>query len=317
MIEFLQIDFPALLAATLAGIVCGLLGNLLVLRRQSLMGDAISHAVLPGIVLSFLLTGGLHATSVMVGATLSATFAALLIEGIRRLGAIEPGASMGVVFTLMFAIGILLVSSGDSQNVHLEPEHVLFGQLENVIWLDATGWQDLLSLKALASLPAEVLLLAGVLLATVVFLTAFHKELKVTSFDPAFASALGIPAILFHLLLMIMVAVATIAAFTAVGSILVIGLLVCPAATARLLTDNYRTQMLLSALLAAVASILGYLLGSLLPLQLGWTFSLSASGMITVVAGLMFGCVALWRVRDQRIDSDALSLNRTDLKSDA
>lgn len=316
MIEFLQIDFPALLAATLAGIVCGLLGNLLVLRRQSLMGDAISHAVLPGIVLSFLLTGGLHATSVMVGATLSATFAALLIEGIRRLGAIEPGASMGVVFTLMFAIGILLVSSGDSQNVHLEPEHVLFGQLENVIWLDATGWQDLLSLKALASLPAEVLLLAGVLLATVVFLTAFHKELKVTSFDPAFASALGIPAILFHLLLMIMVAVATIAAFTAVGSILVIGLLVCPAATARLLTDNYRTQMLLSALLAAVASILGYLLGSLLPLQLGWTFSLSASGMITVVAGLMFGLVALWRVRDQRIDSDALSLNRTDIKSD-
>lgn len=313
MIEFLQIDFPALLAATLAAIVCGLLGNLLVLRRQSLMGDAISHAVLPGIVLSFLLTGGLHATSVIIGATVSATFAALLIEGIRRLGAIEPGASMGVVFTLMFAIGIVLVSAGDSQNVHLEPEHVLFGQLENIIWFNAGGWEDLFSLAALSGLPTEVLLLVGVLVMTLVFLTLFHKELQVTSFDPAFASAVGIPALVFHLLLMIMVAVATIAAFTAVGSILVIGLLVCPAATARLLTDNYKIQMLLSALLAALASITGYLLGSLLPLYLGWSFSLSASGMITVVAGLLFGGVALWRARDQRTETDALSLDSADI----
>ncbi len=292
-IEFLQIDFPAMLAAGLAGVICGLLGNLLVLRRQSLMGDALAHAVLPGIVISFLLTGALGAITVLVGATVSAIVAVVLIEGVRRFGVVEPGASMGVVFTLMFAIGIVLVSVFGADNVHLEPEHILFGQLENIVWLDASGWSDLVSLQSLSTLPAEVLLLAGVLLLTLGFIAMLSRELKLTSFDPSFASAAGLPVMVIHFALMIMVAVATISAFTTVGSILVIGLLVCPAATARLLTDRYDVQMRLSALFGFVASIAGYTLASLLPLYLQLDFSLSASGMIAVFAGLMVVVAAL------------------------
>ena len=296
-IEFLQIDFPAMLAAGLAGVICGLLGNLLVLRRQSLMGDAIAHAVLPGIVISFLLTGALGATTVLLGATVSAIVAVVLIEGVRRFGVVEPGASMGVVFTLMFAIGIVLVSVFGADNVHLEPEHILFGQLENIVWLDASGWSDVLSVERLLTLPSEVLLLGGVLVMTVGFITVLSKELKVTSFDPSFASAAGLPVMVIHFALMIMVAVATISAFTSVGSILVIGLLVCPAATARLLTDCYQWQMRLSALFGLLASLGGYTLGSLVPLYLQLDFSLSASGMIAVFAGLMVVVAALVSLR--------------------
>lgn len=138
--EFVPLSLPPMLIGALAAVACALPGNFLVLRRQALIGDAISHLVLPGIVVAFLLTGATSAGPIMLGAAAAAVVAVALIEAIRRLGRIEPGAAMGVVFTAMFAAGVLLLEQSDTSQVHLDVEHALYGNLESLIWLDATGW---------------------------------------------------------------------------------------------------------------------------------------------------------------------------------
>src|SRR3546814_19522935 len=132
--EFLQLDFPAVATATLAAVCCALLGNFLVLRRQSLMGDAISHAVLPGIVVGFVVAGTRSPLPMIVGATAAAVLAAVLIELVRRLGRIEAGASMGVVFTVMFAFGVLLLEQAAARSVDLDADCVLYGSSESCVF---------------------------------------------------------------------------------------------------------------------------------------------------------------------------------------
>ncbi|HYD98376.1 MAG TPA: metal ABC transporter permease [Alphaproteobacteria bacterium] len=292
-IEFLQIDLPAILAAVLACTVCALHGNFLVLRRQALLGDAISHVVLPGIVIAFLVGGSRAGLPTMLGAAAAAVVAALLIALIQRLGRIESGASMGVVFTVLFALGIVLIEQAAARSVDLDPDCVLYGQLEDILWLVPQGWGDLLSPAIWATLPREVVTLAAVLLLSVLFALLFHKELKLTAFDPGLARSLGIPAGAMQAALTGFVALSAIAAFEAVGSILVIAMLICPAAAARLITDRYGTQMGLSLLFGAGAGLLGYGLAGPLPLALGAGWSLNAAGSIAVVAGLILGAAVL------------------------
>src|SRR4051812_22117411 len=141
--EFLQIDLPALTAAVLACISCALVGNFLVLRRQSLLGDAISHAILPGIVAGFLVTGSRAGLPVILGALAAAVVAGVLIEAVRRLGRLDSGAAMGVVFTVMFAGGVVLIEQGAARAVDLDADCVLYGQLEAILWLAPTRWSDL------------------------------------------------------------------------------------------------------------------------------------------------------------------------------
>ena len=133
--EFVQISLTPLLIGIFAAIACALPGNFLILRRQALIGDAISHVVLPGIVVAFLLTGVLSTWPMMLGAAGAAIFAVILIETIKRLGRIEPGAAMGVTFTALFAAGVLLLEQSDTSGVHLDVEHALYGNLESLIWL--------------------------------------------------------------------------------------------------------------------------------------------------------------------------------------
>ncbi|NRG19669.1 metal ABC transporter permease [Rhizobiales bacterium] len=284
---FLQFDFPSILLGSLAALCCGLLGNFLVLRRQSLMGDAISHVVLPGIVLGFLITGTLDSLPMMLGAGFAALVSVGLIELVRRLGKVEPGAAMGVVFTSMFAAGVLLLEQTGASGVHIDVEHALYGNLESAIWLEAAAWGDLLRPEILATLPVSVLRLVVVNMAVIAFILAFYKELKLVSFDPLFADTLGISSKLVGTLLIVMVAVAAVAAFDAVGSILVIAMFICPAATARLLTDRLSTQLVLSGVVAFSSGIIGYVFAAFGPVWLGHDMSVSAAGMIAVVAGLI------------------------------
>jgi manganese/zinc/iron transport system permease protein len=151
--EFVQLSLVPILIGVLASIACAVLGNFLVLRRQSLIGDAVSHVVLPGIVGAFLVTGTVAAWPMLIGATVAAIIAAVLIEVVRRVGRIEPGAAMGVVFTTLFALGVLLLEQSDASSVHLDVEHALYGNLESLIWLDATGWSSLVNPADLARLP--------------------------------------------------------------------------------------------------------------------------------------------------------------------
>ncbi len=287
MTLFLQLDLAAMLAATLACLVCGLIGNLLLLTRQSLLGDAISHSVLPGIVLGFWVSGTRAAAPMVVGAMAAAVGAALLIALVRRLTRLEPGAAMGVVFSGLFALGLVLIEVTGAHAVDLDVDCVLYGQLEALIWPAATGPASLLDPAALAELPAELTTLAAVFALTLGLLALLWKELRLAAFDPDFAQSIGFAPRPLSLLVLVLVSIACVAAFWAVGSILVIAALVAPAAIARLLTDRYARQFLISGAAAVAMGAGGYWVAALAPAALGLEHGLNAAGMMAVVAGAL------------------------------
>ena len=135
--EFVQLSLTPILIGILAAVACALPGNFLLLRRQALIGDAISHVVLPGIVAAFLVTGTITAVPMMLGAGAAAIVAVVMIEIVKRLGRVEPGAAMGLVFTTLFAAGVLFLEITDTSSVHIDVQHALLGNLESLIWFDA------------------------------------------------------------------------------------------------------------------------------------------------------------------------------------
>ncbi len=292
--EFVPLSLPPLLIGILAAVACALPGNFLVLRRQALIGDAISHVVLPGIVVAFLVTGVVAAWPMMLGAAGAALVAVGLIEAVRRLGNIEPGAAMGVVFTTMFAGGVLLLEQSDTSSVHLDVQHALYGNLESLIWLDATGWASLLDPAALAGVPDELPRMAIVAALVSVLTLVFWRPLKISTFDEGFARTMGLPVTWLGLGLVVVSAVAAVAAFDAVGSIIVIAMFICPPAAARLMTNRLERQIAWSVLFAVLSAVLGYVLAGYGPLWLGRADAVSAAGMIATVSGVILGLAALF-----------------------
>jgi manganese/zinc/iron transport system permease protein len=292
--EFVPLSLPPLLIGILAAVACALPGNFLVLRRQALIGDAISHVVLPGIVVGFLITGTVSTWPMMLGAGGAAVLAVVLIEAIRRLGRIEPGAAMGVVFTTMFAAGVLLLEQSDTSTVHLDVEHALYGNLESLIWLDATGWASLFDPVALAGLPPELIRMAVVFGFIAGLTWLFWRPLKLSTFDEGFARTIGLPVTAIGMGLVIVAAIAAVAAFDAVGSIIVIAMFICPPAAARLMTNRLEHQIAWSVAFASVSAVLGYVMAGYGPLWLGFDSSVSAAGMIATVSGLILAGTALF-----------------------
>lgn len=290
--EFVPLSLTPLLIGTFAAVACALPGNFLLLRRQALIGDAISHVVLPGIVVAFLLTGAIAAGPMLLGAAGAAIAAVILIEAVRRLGRIEPGAAMGVIFTTMFAAGVLLLEQTDTSTVHLDVEHALYGNLESLIWLDATGWSSLWDAEALRYLPPELHRMGLTLLGVVAFIALFWRALKISTFDEGFARTLGIRTNLLGLALVITAAVAAVAAFDAVGSIIVIAMFICPPAAARVMTNRLEAQVGWSVVFAVLSAVLGYVLAGYGPLWLGAADAVSAAGMIAAVSGLILAVTA-------------------------
>ena len=288
--EFVPLSLTPLLIGCLAAVACALPGNFLILRRQALIGDAISHVVLPGIVVAFLLTGTISATAMMFGAATAALIAVAMIEGIRRFGHIEPGAAMGVVFTTMFAGGVLILELSDTSGVHLE--HALYGNLESLIWLDAIGWGSLLDAQALKGLPPELFRITVVVALIGILLALFWRPLAISTFDEGFAASLGIPVTVISLGLVIASALAAVAAFDAVGSIIVIAMFICPPAAARLMTNRLGAQIAWSVAFALLSAILGYVLAGYGPLWIGGTNAVSAAGMIATVSGVILAITA-------------------------
>lgn len=292
--EFVSLSLPPMLIGTLAAIACALPGNFLMLRRQALIGDAISHVVLPGIVTAFLLTGAVATWPMMLGAGGAALVAVLLIEAVRRLGGIEPGAAMGVVFTSMFAAGVLLLELSDTSSVHLDVQHALYGNLESLIWLDGTGWAALSDPQALRGLPPELPRMAAVLALVATLTAILWRPLKLSTFDEGFARTLGLPVQGIGLILVVMAAIAAVAAFDAVGSIIVIAMFICPPAAARLMTNRLERQIWWSVGFATLSALLGYVLAGYGPLWLGGRHAVSAAGMIATVSGVILGAAALF-----------------------
>jgi manganese/zinc/iron transport system permease protein len=285
-IDFLRYDFAPLALAVMVSLACAIIGVFLVVRRQAMLGDAISHAVLPGIIIAFLVTGTRESLPMLFGALSAALLAAGIIAFLEQKLRLDRGAAMGIVFTSFFAAGVVLISQSRAANVHLDIEHALFGNLQNALWLEASGWSSLLDARALVALPDAVLPMLVMLVVVCVLVRLLFKELVIASFDPLQAQLAGFSPRLLGTLLLLLTAGVIVFAFEAVGVILVLAMLVCPPAAARLLTQDFPRQIGLAALISAVCAISGYILAGFGPLWLGWPHSLSASGMIGTMGGL-------------------------------
>lgn len=283
--EWLPMDTWIVVVGALAAMSCALLGNFLVLRKLSMMGDAISHAVLPGLAAAFLLSGSRDSVVMLAGACAVGLLTAVLVEWVRGAGQVDEGASMGVVFTVLFALGLILIRRS-ADHVDLDPDCVLYGE----IVLAALDTRTLLGVE----IPRAALVSGGALLVNLLFVLLLFKELRIAAFDPALATTLGFNARRLHYLLMALVAVTTVTAFESVGSILVIAMLVAPAAAAHLLTDRLGLMIVLSLLIAAASAVGGHAAAVVAPGWFGYEgVSTSTAGMMSVVAGLLFLGAAL------------------------
>ena len=285
--EWTFLDTWIVVVGMLSAMSCALLGNYLVLRRMSMMGDAISHAVLPGLAIAFLVSGSRDSLPMLIGAILIGVLTTLFIHGIDRLSGLDRGASMGVVFTTLFALGLILIRQA-ADHVDLDPGCVLYGAIEltpldTYLWF---GWE----------IPRSAVTTAVMLLINTLFVIIFFKELKITSFDPALATTIGINANVMQYVLMTLVAATTIAAFESVGSILVIAMLIVPAAAAHLLTDRLAPMLLISLLFAAISAFLGHWGAITIPTWFGFQDT-STAGMMAVMTGVLFCLVVLFAPR--------------------
>lgn len=292
--EFVQLSLTPLLTGLFAALACALPGNFLILRREALMGDAISHVVMPGIVVAFLITGTITTSAMLIGASAAAGFAVLSITFLTRIARIEPGAAMGVTFTTMFAAGVMLLERSDTSGVHLDVEHALYGNLESLVWFAASGWGSVLEAEALRALPPELLRMTLAYGIIAMLMALFWRPLAISTFDEGFAITAGIHVRALGLGLVMVAALAAVAAFDAVGSIIVIAMFICPPAAARLMTNNLIIQVLWSQLFAAFSALAGYILAGYGPIWLGYTNSVSAAGMIATLSGLILAAAALF-----------------------
>jgi manganese/zinc/iron transport system permease protein len=265
--------FYIILTGALVATSCGLLGCYLVLRKMALIGDAISHAVLPGIVIAYLISGSRDSVVMLIGAGAVGILTTFLIEFLHRKARLQEDASIGVVFTLLFAIGVILISYY-AENVDIDQECVLYGEIA-LVPLDTLVLSSGLDIG-----PRALWVSLVVFLIVVLFIRVAFKELYLTTFDPAFASSVGISVMLWHYMLMGALSFTTVAAFEVVGAILVVAFLVVPAATAYLLTDNFIKMLGLTVVSGVLSSGGGYYLAL-------WIDASIAGGM-TAVAGLLF-----------------------------
>ncbi|PLR78503.1 iron ABC transporter [Bacillus sp. V3-13] len=266
--------FWIILIGALVGGSCSILGCFLVLRKMSMIGDAISHSVLPGIVVAFLISGSRESFIMMFGAAAIGLVTVFLIQMFQNSG-VQSDASIGVVFTALFAIGVVLISLYTRQ-VDLDLDCVLYGEIAYAPW-------DTLQIGGYSVGPKAVWGIGASFLINVLVISVFYKQFKISAFDPAMAAFLGIPVIFFHYLLMGLVSISTVASFESVGAILVVGMIIVPAATAYLLTDRLSMMIVISIVISIVSSILGYYFAFLLDASIGGTM-VSVAGVLFLIA---------------------------------
>ncbi len=253
---------------------CGLVGNYLILRRMALVGDAISHSVLPGLVIAYLLAGSRHSLIMFVGALIAGLVTTILIELIHKKSRVKQDAAIGITFSSLFALGVILVSQYASK-VDLDQECVLYGEIGSIP-LDLPYVQ----LGSLVLGPPTMVRMAVVALLVSLLIAVFYKELLVSSFDPALAFAMGINATVVHYSLMSMLSVVVVSAFESVGAILVIAMLILPGATASLLSSRLPFIFALTVAHAACSSILG--------VHLALWLECSIAGAMVVMGAVLF-----------------------------
>ncbi|HFH7334609.1 TPA: metal ABC transporter permease subunit [Streptococcus agalactiae] len=248
--HFLQ---NAFITAIVIGILAGAVGCFIILRSMSLMGDAISHAVLPGVAISFIL-----GINFFIGAIVFGLLSSIIITYIKENSVIKGDTAIGITFSSFLALGIILIGLANSTT---DLFHILFGNI-----------------LAVQDSDKYMTIIVGLIVLTLI--TIFFKELLLTSFDPVLAKSMGMRVSFYHYLLMILLTLVAVTAMQSVGTILIVALLITPAATAYLYVKSLRTMLFLSSALGAVASVLG--------LYIGYTFNIAAGSSIVLTSTFMF-----------------------------
>lgn len=267
--------FWIILTGILCASSCSLLGSFLILRRMAMLGDAISHAVLPGLVIAFLISGTRSSLPMLLGATALGLLATLLIEFLNSRIKMQSDASIGITFTFLFAVGIIMVSSLAGQ-IDLDQDCVLYGEIAYTP-LDRFIWNEI-------DLGPRSVWITGLnLLVVVAFILVGYKGLQITSFNLDFAKSIGLNVAIWQGTLMASVSMTTVLSFELVGAILVVAFLIVPAATAYLVTHELKKMLYLSVFFSILSVGLGFLLADFL--------NGSVAGGMATASGVIFAIV--------------------------
>ena len=296
-VENLPTTFWIVLMGFLITAACGLIGNYLILRRMALVGDAISHSVLPGLAIAFLLAHSLSTLPMFLGALGAGIVTTVMIELIHKKTRVKQDSAIGITFSTLFAIGVILISFGQTDAVHLDAECVLYGEigfvplvlvqtelgpgaLSVVEKIPGLNSEMFLDGNLLTIAPPSVIRMAIVTGMTLLLILVFYKELLVTSFDSGLSSSLGINSTVVHYALMGMLSVIIVSAFEAVGAILVIAMLILPGATASLLAYRLPPMFGITVIHAALSAVGG--------IHLATWLKCSEAGAMVVAGSVLF-----------------------------
>jgi len=290
------------LIASLVAIACAIPGTFLVLRKMAMISDAISHSILPGIVIGFFITQDLNSPLLIVLAALTGIVTVILVEYIQKTGLVKEDTAIGLVFPALFSVGVILIAK-NANDVHLDVDAVLLGEL-------AFAPFDRLMVSGTDLGPKSLWVIGSILLVTLGLLLAFFKELKISTFDAGLAASLGFSPTILHYGLMGISSITTVGAFDAVGAILVVALMIAPAAAAYLITTDLKRMLVYAIAFGVFSAFSGYWLAHWL--------DASIAGSITTMLGFIFllvyllaprkGIIAvMYREKQQRIEVSLLT----------
>lgn len=268
-----------LLIAIVTAISSSIIGLFLVIRKMSMLTDAISHTVLFGIVVGFLIVKDIDSPLIILFAGLTGLLTAWLVELLVKSKRATEDAATGVVFPLLFALGILIISAPGSilKNTHIDIDSVFLGHIE-------FSWIEQITIGSIG-IPKNLIISLIVLIINVLFIVIFFKELKIVSFDPALAAVLGFSPVLIHYLLMSLISITAVTAFDLVGAIMVVSLMIGPGASALMITKDLKKTLLITVFIAVINVLIGYFIAD-------W-WVLPISGSIAVITMLTFLTILL------------------------
>lgn len=295
-------QFEIQLIASLVAIACAIPGTFLVLRKMAMISDAISHSILPGLVVGFFITQDLNSPLLILLAALTGVITVILVERIQKTGLVKEDTAIGLVFPALFSIGVIMIAK-NANDVHLDVDAVLLGEL-------AFAPFDRLNIGDTDIGPKSLWIIGIILMTTIALLIAFFKELKVSTFDAGLSASLGFSPVIIHYGLMTMASITTVGAFDAVGAILVVALMIAPAACAYLLTTDLKKMLGLAIFFGVFGAISGYWVAHWL--------DASIAGSIATMLGVVFflvylfapskGLIAvMYREKRQRIEVSLLT----------
>ncbi len=272
------VQFEIQLIAALVAISCAIPGVFLVLRKMAMISDAISHAILPGIVDGFLLTKSINSPLLILLAAITGVLTVVIVELIGKTNLVKEDAAIGLVFPMLFSIGVILISRNVG-NIHIDTDTVLLGEL-------AFAPFDRVMVAGIDLGPKGAWVMGAILLLNIAFVSVFFKELKLTTFDAGLAASLGFYPAVLHYSMMGIVSITTVGAFDSVGAILVVALMITPAATAYLVTDDLKLMLVFAAAIGVLSAITGYWMANIM--------DVSIAGSMASMCGLIFLLVYLF-----------------------